>query len=91
MRAITIYILALLGLVLYVLLVLPVSTSSQGYVCPAGSYEIGVKGEGKCKRDPTGCPYGDSVPLADCKAPEQLKTGTWVETTPEPTQEAWGK
>ena len=28
--------------------------------CPSGSYAIG---DGVCKAEPTGCPYGDSIPL----------------------------
>lgn len=34
--------------------------------CPAGSYSIGTDkatGAVVCKANPTGCPYGDSVPL----------------------------
>ena len=34
--------------------------------CPEGSYEIGRKednGDPICKLEPTGCPYGDSIPL----------------------------
>jgi len=34
--------------------------------CPDGSYNIGetkVDGEVICKLEPTGCPYGDSIPL----------------------------
>lgn len=37
--------------------------------CPAGSYEIGRKepgGDPICKLEPTGCPYGDSIPLDMC-------------------------
>lgn len=37
--------------------------------CPAGSYNIGISKDGSaiCKLEPTGCPYGDSIPLgADC-------------------------
>ena len=33
--------------------------------CPAGSYEIDRKDDGSplCRLEPTGCPYGDSIPL----------------------------
>lgn len=37
--------------------------------CSAGSYEIGREDNGTpiCKNEPTGCPYGDSIPLGpDC-------------------------
>lgn len=34
-------------------------------ICPEGSYllDYNDKGEPICKADPTGCPYGDSIPL----------------------------
>lgn len=31
-------------------------------VCPKGTYPIGDA----CKNEPTGCPYGDSVPMELC-------------------------
>lgn len=34
--------------------------------CPEGTYEIGVTPDNLqriCKDEPTGCPYGDSIPL----------------------------
>lgn len=36
--------------------------------CPAGSYSLG---DGACKLEPTGCPYGDSIPIDSpkCVAP----------------------
>lgn len=37
--------------------------------CPAGTYELGpdkITGEPVCKADPTGCPYGDSIPIDEC-------------------------
>ncbi len=50
--------------------------------CPAGQYEID---EGVCKSEPTGCPYGDSIPVDDpkCAPPEELDTDTNVGTKPE--------
>lgn len=30
------------------------------FSCPEGSYQIG---EDVCKAEPTGCPYGDSIPI----------------------------
>jgi hypothetical protein len=35
--------------------------------CPVGSYNIGWNADGSaiCKAEPTGCPYGDSIPLGD--------------------------
>jgi hypothetical protein len=39
--------------------------SAEPATCPSGSYEIDREktGEPICKLDPTGCPYGDSIPL----------------------------
>lgn len=37
--------------------------------CPPGSYLIGVDdktGAAICKLEPTGCPYGDSIPMDMC-------------------------
>lgn len=31
--------------------------------CPAGTYNIGTINEPVCKNEPTGCPYGDSIPV----------------------------
>jgi hypothetical protein len=45
--------------------------------CPAGSYEIGERdGQAICKLEPTGCPYGDSIPLDSpkCAPPEDPAT-----------------
>lgn len=49
--------------------------------CPEGSYNIGItkNGEAICKLEPTGCPYGDSIPLgAECDKhapqPEPVQT-----------------
>ena len=45
--------------------------------CPTGSYEIGREHDGAaiCHLEPTGCPYGDSIPLDSPKcapSPEEL-------------------
>lgn len=44
--------------------------------CPPGSYEIGREQNGAviCKNEPTGCPYGDSIPLDSpkCTAPNPV-------------------
>ncbi len=37
--------------------------------CPNGSYPIGYDdetGAAICKKEPTGCPYGDSIPMDMC-------------------------
>lgn len=42
--------------------------------CPAGSYRIGgTDSEPVCKAEPTGCPYGDSIPVDSpkCAPPER--------------------
>lgn len=45
--------------------------------CPAGSYAIGYKDDKPiCKLEPTGCPYGDSIPLGpecDKFKPQEVK------------------
>lgn len=58
--------------------------------CPAGSYEIGEKdGQAICKLEPTGCPYGDSIPLGpECdKHAESHKEGSPVWDRWEPDAE----
>lgn len=45
------------------------AAQQQSNPCPAGSYNIGTKDgiNPICKLEPTGCPYGDSIPLGpDC-------------------------
>jgi hypothetical protein len=47
--------------------------------CPAGSYLVGFKSKDAgyiCKLEPTGCPYGDSIPLGpncDKHQPQELQ------------------
>lgn len=45
----------------------PANTPLQSK-CPAGSYDIGISKDGSpiCKLEPTGCPYGDSIPMDMC-------------------------
>lgn len=42
--------------------------------CPDGSYNIGTKDGVNpiCKLEPTGCPFGDSVPLDKCTPPPDI-------------------
>lgn len=42
--------------------------------CPPGSYSIGIEKDGVhiCKLEPTGCPFGDSVPLDKCAPPPDI-------------------
>ena len=44
------------------------SSEPQPSTCPAGSYDIGISKDGSpiCKLEPTGCPYGDSIPMDMC-------------------------
>lgn len=44
------------------------SSEPQPAECPAGSYNIGISKDGSpiCKLEPTGCPYGDSIPMDMC-------------------------
>jgi hypothetical protein len=41
------------------------TNAANGDGCPTGSYNIGISKDGQplCKLEPTGCPYGDSIPL----------------------------
>ncbi len=55
--------------------------------CPAGSYEIDRKDDGQpiCKLEPTGCPYGDSIPLGpecDKHAPQSEPVQEYVPVEP---------
>lgn len=40
--------------------------------CPDGSYDVGISksNEPLCKLKPTGCPYGDTIPLDKCEPTE---------------------
>lgn len=55
-----------------IMTVMPVQTKPQpaaaAQTCPAGSYDIGISKDGQpiCKLEPTGCPYGDSIPMDMC-------------------------
>lgn len=72
--------------------------------CPSGSYEIGRNADGSaiCHLEPTGCPYGDAIPLDSPKcapSPEEIagqqaqaaaQAATPAPTTT-PSSECWGK
>lgn len=72
-----------------------VTASAATLECPAGTYDAG----GFCKNEPTGCPYGDSIPLDSpkCAAPKEpaVDIESDIETTPvyiaPSTEESWGK
>lgn len=70
---------------------LPVETrpqpanASQTSECPAGSYDIGISKDGQpiCKLEPTGCPYGDSIPMDMC---DKFKPAEPVQQAPVVTE-----
>lgn len=81
----------LLALWVYNNLGLAEAQDAPAKTCPAGSYDIGISKDGDpiCKLEPTGCPYGDSIPLGpECdKHAESQKEGSPVwdrwESTPQ--------
>lgn len=40
--------------------------TSEQQECPEGSYNIGTSEEPICKNEPTGCQYGDAIPMDVC-------------------------
>jgi len=58
----------LLILGLFLGLIMSADAQPEIKSCPAGSYNIGTKDgiNPICKLEPTGCPYGDSIPLDMC-------------------------
>jgi hypothetical protein len=52
----------------------PTSTEPVNGGCPTGSYNIGTKDGVNpiCKLEPTGCPFGDSVPMDKCTPPPDI-------------------
>lgn len=64
------------------------SDGSDG--CPAGSYNIGISKDDKplCKLEPTGCPYGDSIPLDSSKcAPPADPESAYAPWNPQPVEQ----
>lgn len=56
------------------------SPSGYDYTCQDGEMPIG---NGACRIIPTGCPYGDSVPLDKCEPwPEEDCNGDWTKCEP---------
>ena len=57
--------------------------------CPVGSYEIGSKDDVQpiCKLEPTGCPYGDSIPMEDCDKHAPVLENEPEEQIPAPAEE----
>lgn len=57
--------------------------------CPAGSYNINTPEEPVCKSQPTGCPYGDSIPLGPaCDKFKPAAEQPQATNTPVPTNTA---
>lgn len=58
--------------------------------CPAGSYEIGIEKDGQplCKLEPTGCPYGDSIPLDSPKCAPPTNPEAYTPWQPEAVKPA---
>lgn len=56
-------------LVVLVLFILSIGIiGAEPKKCPEGTYDIGISktDEPLCKIIPTGCPYGDSIPMNEC-------------------------
>jgi hypothetical protein len=54
------------------------------YTCPEGSYPIG---DGACKLEPTGCPFGDSIPMEKCSPPPDIECNAdWTSCKPRETK-----
>lgn len=67
----------------------PIHHNAQ--LCPGGSYSIG---DGLCKPEPTGCPYGDSIALdsGKCEAPANVnQSNDFVYIPPADVNEIGGK
>lgn len=63
----------------------PTTTNPVNGGCPTGSYNIGTKDgvEPICKLEPTGCPFGDSVPLDKCTPPPDIECNAdWTNCKP---------
>lgn len=62
------------------------TSASTEPTCPEGSYLIGYNkndpNEPICKLEPTGCPFGDSVPLDKCTPPPDITCNAdWTKCT----------
>lgn len=78
-------VIAIVGIATAVMVETSIEATATAQTCPAGSYDIGISKDGSpiCKLEPTGCPYGDSIPMDMCAkfAPQTLPA-----TTPEPIE-----
>lgn len=64
------------------------SSNNNGEQCLPGSYEIGRADDGSpiCKAEPTGCPYGDSIPLDSPKCAPSTPEEIQAAQNPTPAQ-----
>lgn len=70
-----------------------ITNASNGDGCPDGSYNIGIEKDGNpiCKLEPTGCPWGDSIPLDSpkCAPPSDIICNAdWTDCKPKTESEA---
>ena len=62
----------------------PASAAPPAHTCPAGTYEIGREGNYPiCKNEPTGCPYGDSIPVDSPKCAPPTNPNAYDRWQPE--------
>lgn len=81
----------LLVAVSFSILFIASNTKAQS-TCPAGTYDTGISKTDVplCKIIPTGCPYGDSIPMDYCDTVKPKKTTEPVKTktvVPKPSHE----
>lgn len=81
-------------LVLVIIALWVMTASAATTDCPAGTYDAG----GFCKNEPTGCPYGDSIPMDSPKCAPPVETPepsftppTENDIAPVAAEESWGK
>lgn len=79
----------MVGFLLACAVVVIQGAKAEPTTCPSGSYEIGRDDSGNaiCKMEPTGCPYGDSIPLGpecDMHAGDQANQPPIGESTAPP-------
>ncbi len=82
-------VIAAIGIAILIIGVTASMQATAAQTCPEGSYNIGISKDGEplCKLNPTGCPYGDSIPMDMCdkfapKPVEPIVTEPAPETEP---------
>jgi hypothetical protein len=76
-----------IGIVVGALVMPTKQAQAEAKTCPAGTYQIGWDRDDPtnptCKNEPTGCPFGDSVPMDKCTPPPDLECNAdWSECHP---------